>query len=447
MSYEVLILGAGESGTGAAALCKKNGLNAFVIDGGRIAEVYKEKLLSLEIEFKEEATSLPIDNTIKQVVKSPGIPNSHPWVMEVRKAGFPVLSEIAFASLFCTSRVTAVTGTNGKTTTASLVYHVYKKAGLDVRLAGNIGKSWAADLAELDTMPEHYVLEVSSFQLDDPGTFRANTAILTNLSPDHLDRYDDRKEAYYAAKYNMAANQTPDDYFIWNADDEESRVFLRQLNIPAKQLPFAWDFQPGLAAWVSETELNIDVDNQNFTMQLEALALKGRHNTFNAMAAGIAARVNEIRNEAVREAFSDFENIEHRLETVIRLNGVHYINDSKATNVNAAWYALECMDGPVIWIAGGVDKGNDYTALLDLVKDKVKVLICLGKDNGKLREVFGGLVPEILETTSMEEAVRASYVLGKSGDTVLLSPACASFDLFRNYEDRGYQFKSAVRSL
>jgi len=447
MSNKVLILGGGESGTGAALLCQKLGIDSLLVDGGRISPIYREQLVSHGISFREEVDKLVLPDGFQQVVKSPGIPTTHPWVQKVSAAGVPLLSEIAFAALHCNSQITAVTGTNGKTTTSAWTYHLYRSAGLDVRIAGNIGRSWAADLAALADQPKHYVLEVSSFQLDDPGTFRAHTAIVTNLSPDHLDRYGYRKEAYYMAKYNLLANQTASDVCIWNKDDAESVEFLSGLHLPARQLPFAKDFQPGLAAWISEGNLNIEIDNQNFTMQLEALALKGRHNTFNAMAAGIAARVNEIRNDAVREALSDFENIEHRLETVTRLNGIHFINDSKATNVNAAWYALECVDGPVIWIAGGVDKGNDYSCILPLAKEKVKVLICLGLDNDKLREVFSGVIPEILETTSMEEAVKAANVLGKGGDTVLLSPACASFDLFRNYEDRGHQFKQAVRSL
>lgn len=447
MKYDLLILGGGESGTGAALLAAQKGLRPFLSDAGKLRPEYKALLEDHHIEYEEESHNKASQIQVSECVKSPGIPQTHPLVIRCRENNIPVLSEIAFAGRFTNAKITGITGTNGKTTTTLLTYHLYKKGGLNVRCAGNVGQGFAMDLFSHNEDPDHFVLELSSFQLEDIGTFRIHTAILTNLSPDHLDRYKYDPQAYYAAKMNITANQQADDYFIWCADDAESRNTLKNSKIPSKQLRFSIQTAENMAAWLEQDKIFIQSDQNPFEIMITELALKGKHNVYNSLAAALASRVQEIRKEEIREALSDFQNIEHRLEFVNRIKGVNYINDSKATNVNAAWYALECTEGPIIWIAGGVDKGNDYADLVPMVKDKVKVLICLGTDNEPLKKAFQDIVPSLLETTSMTEAVKAAYYLGKKGDTVLLSPACASFDLFRNYEDRGRQFKQCVREL
>jgi UDP-N-acetylmuramoylalanine--D-glutamate ligase len=449
MKYNVIVLGGGESGVGAALLAHKHGLNVMLSDAKPLQPAYQQMLEENGVPFYIAEEQWTEQTEADICVKSPGISPKAPIVQKIKAAGIPIISEIAFAGRFTKAKITGITGTNGKTTTTLLTYHVYKKAGLDVRCAGNVGRGFAMDLFLHDHDPAHYVLELSSFQLEDLDTFRIHTGILTNLTPDHLDRYAYTADLYYEAKFNMLRSQTKEDVFIWCADDEESARMMKKRTFHSRALAFGTGPQNHLAAWSTETALYlpIDTDQTPFEIMITELALKGKHNVYNSLAAALAARVQDIGKEDIREAFADFQNIEHRLEIVHKIKGIDYINDSKATNVNAVWYALECTEGPIIWIAGGVDKGNDYSSLVPLVKEKVKTLICLGTDNGPLLAAFKDVVPSIMETQSMEEAVKASYYMGKNGDKVLLSPACASFDLFKNYEDRGRQFKHWVNEL
>ncbi len=443
----LIILGGGESGVGAAVLGKKKGFEVFLSDKGKIKDKYKDVLSKFEIKWEEERHSAELIFNANEVVKSPGIPDAADLIVRLRKKGINVISEIEFAGRYTSAKKICITGSNGKTTTTLLTYHMLKKAGLKVGLAGNVGQSFAMQVAENDF--EYYVLELSSFQLDGMFEFKADIAVLLNITPDHLDRYDYKLENYADSKFRVIQNQTEADAFIYCLDDEVTRERIRHKTIKAKQYPFSIKQTVEQGAFIDENkQLIINTNKQNQPiMTIQELALQGKHNIYNSMAAGIAGKLVEIRKETIRESLSDFHNIDHRLELVGNIHGVEFINDSKATNVNSTWYALESMENPVILILGGVDKGNDYSMLNDLVREKVKAIICLGADNKKIIKAFGGMVETILEAKSADEAVAQGYKLGKKGDTVLLSPACASFDLFENYEDRGTQFKQAVRAL
>ena len=445
LNGKMVILGAAESGVGTAILAKKLGLDVFVSDKGVIAEKYRKELSDRGIAFEEgqHTESKILDAT--EVVKSPGIPDKAAIVKSIHAAGIPILSEIEFAGRHTNAKMICITGTNGKTTTTLLTHHLLTKAGMNVGLGGNIGKSFARQVAESNH--DYYVLELSSFQLDGCREFRADIGILTNITPDHLDRYDYNLQNYVDSKFRILQNQRPEDAFIYCADDDLTMQQLQHMNPTMQCYPFSIRKKEGMSAWLENDNLCILTHNQQFSMSIHELALQGKHNLYNSMAAGIGGRILEIRKDVVRESFSDFENIEHRLEFVSTVHGINFINDSKATNVNSTWYALESMEEPTIWIAGGVDKGNDYSMLSELVQTRVKAIVCMGVDNKKIINAFRDIVPVIIETGSAEEAVQTAYRLGKKGDTVLLSPACASFDLFENYEDRGRKFKAAVRTL
>ena len=444
-SANIVILGAAESGVGSAILAQQQGLNVFVSDSGKIADHYKAELISRKIEFEEGVHTASKILSATEVVKSPGIPEKAAIVKAIREATIPVISEIEFASRYTKAKIIGITGTNGKTTTTLLTHHLLKNAGFNAGLAGNIGKSFARQVAE--EQHDYYVLELSSFQLDGCYDFKADIGILTNITPDHLDRYDYQIQNYIDSKFRICRNQTSADAFIYCGDDALTIQEMQKKNFIMKCFPFSIYKKENMSAYVEKEQIYIQTNNQPITMSIHDLALQGKHNLYNSMAAGITGRILEIRKEQVRESFSDFENIEHRLELVTTVHGIDFINDSKATNVNSTWYALESMDRPTIWIAGGVDKGNDYEALAELVKTRVKAIVCLGTDNKKIIAAFKDIVPVIMETGSATEAVQAAYRLGKKGDTVLLSPACASFDLFENYEERGRQYKAAVRAL
>lgn len=439
------ILGAAESGVGAAVLAQKQGYDVFVSDLGRINAEYRNTLVEKSIAFEEGKHSYELILNSDKIVKSPGIPDNADVVKKIHEKSIPILSEIEFAFPYTNAKMICITGTNGKTTTTMLTYHVLKKAGLSVGLAGNVGKSFALQVAESNF--EYYVLELSSFQLDNMYKFKATIAIIMNITPDHLDRYNYSLQKYIDSKFRIIQNQTLNDALIFCADDNYIITELVKKNPDVQLYPFSITKEEGMTAYVKENQLYINLKQNQPLMSIFELALKGKHNLYNSMAAGIAARVIDIKNEVIRESFADFESVEHRLEKVNTVHGIEFINDSKATNVNSTWYALESMEKPVIWIVGGVDKGNDYAMLRDLVKDKVKIIICLGTDNKKIHKAFSDIVPDIIDTNSAAEAVRVSYSKGKKGDVVLLSPACASFDLFKNFEDRGRQFKNAVRSL
>ncbi|HEK22403.1 MULTISPECIES: UDP-N-acetylmuramoyl-L-alanine--D-glutamate ligase [unclassified Mucilaginibacter] len=442
---KIIILGAGESGVGAAYLAKQQGYDVFVSDFGAIADKYKEQLQQWNIRFEEGGHTEAEVLAAVEVVKSPGIPEKAPMIKKLREAGIPVISEIEFAGRYTDAKMICITGSNGKTTTTSLTYHILKNAGLNVGLAGNIGKSFAYQVATEKF--EYYVLEISSFMLDDMYRFKADVAVLLNITPDHLDRYDYKMENYAASKYRITQNQTAADYFIYCADDAETLKVLEGKDIAAQQLPFSIEQKMEPGAYLDAENLIINVNKQHFQMSINELALQGKHNIYNSMASGIVAKVLELRNETMRESMGNFRNIEHRLESVGKVSGISFINDSKATNVNSTWYALESMTTDVVLILGGVDKGNDYSMLKDLVKQKVKAIVCLGKDNKRIHDAFEDDVEVIVNTNSAQEATQVAYHLAEKGDTVLLSPACASFDLFKNYEDRGNQFKAAVREL
>ncbi len=443
----IVVLGAQESGVGAAILAKKLGMPVFVSDAGTIKPEYRDRLKNHSIDFEEDGHTVAKVLDADELIKSPGIPDSASMVRAAHDKGLPVISEIEFASRHTTAPIIGITGSNGKTTTTLLTHHILTRGGIDAGLGGNVGNSFAALVASRDHAM--YVLELSSFQLDGIRDFHPHIAILTNITPDHLDRYEGRMENYVASKFRIAMNQRPSDHFIYCADDAETITGLAQQNITARRWPFSMNTSVPLGAFLDNKTIHISTQNQNpFTMSILDLALQGRHNVYNSMAAGIAARVLDLRNDVIRESLSDFQNVEHRLERVATVNGTEFINDSKATNVNSTWYALESMEKPVIWVVGGVDKGNDYKELRDLVKQKVKAIVCLGTDNEKIRKVFADMVPgRFIETRSAEQAVQSAYDLSEPGDVVLLSPACASFDLFENYEERGRKFKAAVRSL
>ncbi len=443
MAERLVILGGGESGAGAAYLGQKKGYEVFLSDKGKLKDAYAKKLRSWKIAFEEGKHSEEKILNADLVVKSPGIPDSSPLIQALLKKGVKVISEIEFGLRYTNAKIIGITGTNGKTTTTLLTHHMLTKAGLDVGLAGNVGKSLAWQVA--DTEFDFIVLELSSFQLDGMFESRINLAVLMNITPDHLDRYVSM-ENYIVSKMRITQNQTSEDAFIYCADDVNITNALND-SMKAKRFPFTFNGKVAEGAYIEQNNLNINLNNSNLTMSIHELALQGRHNSYNSMAAGIVGRLLELRKDVVRESMSDFSAVEHRLEPVGKVQGIEFINDSKATNINSTWYALECQNTPVIWIVGGVDKGNDYSMVAELVKDKVKAIICLGTENEKIHAAFEGIVETIVDTQSALEAVKASYYLGKKGDTVLLSPACASFDLFENYEDRGRQFKAAVRSL
>ncbi|MFV0531492.1 MAG: UDP-N-acetylmuramoyl-L-alanine--D-glutamate ligase [Flavobacteriales bacterium] len=442
---KIVVLGGGESGVGSAVLAQKKGFEVFLSDKGEIQEKYKTVLIRKKIAFEEKQHSLKKIFKADEVVKSPGIPDNIQLIQELKSKQIPVISEIEFAGRYTKAKIIAITGSNGKTTTTSLIYHILKQDGFDVGLGGNIGKSFAWQVAENDF--EFYVLELSSFQLDGIIHFKPNIAILLNITPDHLDRYDYNMKNYVDSKLRITMNQTKEDFFIYFQDDQEIKKAIETKNIKSQKIPFSLKEQVQKGAFATEKEIIINTIDDIITMKIEDLALQGKHNISNSMAAGITSKILHVRKASLKNSLSDFEAVEHRLEKVLTIHGIHFVNDSKATNVNAAYYALDSMETPVVWIVGGTDKGNDYTEILDLVKTKVKAIVCLGKDNLKLIENFDGLTSYLLETNCMRDAVQFAYALGEKGDTVLLSPACASFDLFQNYEDRGNQFKEQVRKL
>ena len=441
----IIILGAGESGTGSAVLAQKHGFDVFVSDAGLIKGKYREILNKRNIRFEEGRHTEEMILSADEVIKSPGIKEDTPVVLKLREKGIPVISEIEFAGRYAKGVKICVTGSNGKTTVTNLIWHMLKKAGKNVAMTGNVGNSFAMAVAE--GHHDYYVIELSSFQLDGMYEFRAELAIVMNITPDHLDRYGHEFQNYIDSKFRIIQNQTKSDFLIYWADDPVIRAELLKRNPGMTLLPFSDTTMENMTAFIENRELMIDYKHKTSLMTIHELALKGRHNIYNSMAAAIAGKVLNIRKDAIRESLADFQGVEHRLEPVIKVSGINFINDSKATNVNSTWYALECMETDVVWIVGGIDKGNNYSELFPLVKQKVRAIVCLGKDNRKIIEAFRDKVPTIVETGSMEEAVRSSYYLAKKDYTVLLSPACASFDLFNNYEDRGRQFKSAVRNL
>lgn len=451
----IVVLGGGESGVGTALLAKQKKFEVFVSDFGSLKEKYKQVLINNEIDWEERGHSEAKILSANIVMKSPGIPDNAPIIKKLRENGVKVISEIEFAAEFTEATIVGITGSNGKTTTAFLTYELLKNGGLEVALGGNVGKSFAQQVAEsnselLEQGSEKYktfVLELSSFQLDGIENFSPHIAIMTNLSPDHLDRYEYKYENYIASKFRIVMNQTADDYFIYNADDEEINKWLSQNPINSKLLPFSTKKELKEGAFIKNEEIIITIDNNQITMPIATIGIQGEHNVKNAMAASTAAKLLKIRKQTIRESLEGFQGVEHRLEKVLKIHNVQYINDSKATNVNAAFYALDSMENPTVWIVGGVDKGNDYSELLPLVNEKVKAIICLGVDNEKIIKAFGNIVDTIVETHSMSMAVNMAYRLAEKNNTVLLSPACASFDLFENYEERGRQFKDAVRNL
>jgi UDP-N-acetylmuramoylalanine--D-glutamate ligase len=446
MTKRIVILGGGESGVGAALLAKQQGYDVFVSDGSSLKNDYRNELINAGIDFEEGRHSEEKILNADEVMKSPGIPEKNALVKKIRAKGIDIISEIELAYRFKgNSKIIAITGSNGKTTTTALMYHICKTAGLDCALVGNIGYSFAKQVAE-DPKPL-YVAEVSSFQLDDIKTFRPDIAILTNITEDHLDRYDYQFENYIRSKFRIAMNQQADDQFIYCADDEVTMKYLKQFNIHSNQLPISMKRELPNGAFIKDGDMYIRTGQDFTNMSVFDFALKGKHNQYNTMAACVAATTMDIRKEKIRDAVQDYKGLEHRMEYVATVRGVEFINDSKATNVNSVWYALENMVKPTILILGGVDKGNDYSFIADLVKEKVKAIICLGTDNTKIHEAFESIVNTIVNTSSALEAVHAAFHFATKGDVVLLSPACASFDLFKNYEDRGDQFKKAVKEL
>ena len=441
----IAILGAGESGVGAAYLAQQQGYDVFVSDFGAIAPNYKEQLQGWNILFEENQHTESEILKATEVIKSPGIPDKAPIIKKIKEKGIPIISEIEFAGRYTDAKIIGITGSNGKTTTTSLTYFILKNAGLNVGLAGNIGQSFAYQVATEKF--DYYVLELSSFMLDDMYRFKTDIAVLLNITPDHLDRYDYKLENYAASKFRITQNQTVDDVFIYCADDEETLKGMDGKAFNAQLLPFSIKKKVTPGAYLQDDKIIIQTNQQPFEMTITELALQGKHNIYNSMASGIVARVLDLRNDTIRESMAQFKNIEHRLEFVAKISGISFINDSKATNVNSTWYALESMTSDVVLILGGVDKGNDYSMLRDLVKQKVKAIVCLGKDNQRIHDAFEDDVDVIVNTTSAQEAATIAYHLSTKGDTVLLSPACASFDLFKNYEDRGRQFKEAVKEL
>ena len=441
----IVVLGGGESGVGSAVLAKVKGFDVFLSDMGNISENYKAMLDEWEIPFEQGGHSEDLILNADEVIKSPGIPSTAPMVQKIEEKGINVISEIEFAGRYDSAKKVCITGSNGKTTTTSLIFHLLQQAGLNVGLGGNIGKSYAYQVATEDH--DIYVLELSSFQLDNVYDFKADIAIITNITPDHLDRYGYNMENYVKAKFRITRNMSSDDCFIFCSDDEITINHLNQIVVKAQKLPFTQKGEVEQGAFINDDKMIVRYKDQECDMYLQELALGGRHNIYNSMAAAIAAKAMDIDNAAIREGLATFQAVEHRLEKVLSIKDVLYINDSKATNVDAAWYALECQTRPVVWIVGGTDKGNDYSSLIPLAQEKVKAIICMGLDNRKIHESFGDIVSEMHDVTSAQDAVQLANRLATPGDVVLLSPCCASFDLFRNYEDRGRQFKEAVRNL
>ena len=441
MGKKIAVLGAGESGVGAALLAKKKGLAVFVSDSGSIKNKDKKVLSNHEIKWEEGKHSLEKILSADEVVKSPGIPDDIELIASIKSSGKSVISEVEFAFRYTNAKVLAITGSNGKTTTTLLLGHILKKAGLDVLVAGNVGVGFAKEIAERDY--DYIVLELSSFQLDGIQQFKPNVAIVLNITPDHLNRYENDFEKYVAAKLRITKNQQEEDVLIYNKDDNKIK---NNIITKAKKIAITLDDQLDVhGAFYKNNAININLNNN--TMTIQELALQGRHNIYNSMAAAIASRILDVKKDTIRQSLLDFQNIEHRLEYVLTVHGIDFINDSKATNVNASWYALESMTKPVIWIVGGVDKGNDYEELQEIVKKRVKAIVCLGDSAKKIQQYFKKMVGKIETVSSMEEAVRTAYKLGLKGDAVLLSPTCASFDLFKNFEDRGQAFKNQVRKL
>ena len=441
----IVVLGGGESGVGSAVLAKVKGHDVFLSDMGKISDDYAAVLKRWDIPYEQGGHTEGLILNADEVIKSPGIPSTAPMVKKITENGIGVISEIEFAGRYDSAKKVCITGSNGKTTTTSLVYHLLKQAGMNVGLGGNIGKSYALQVATENY--DIYVLELSSFQLDNVYDFKADIAIITNITPDHLDRYGHNMENYVKAKFRITRNMSSEDCFIFCSDDEITIRHLDQIVMKAQKLPFTQKDVVEQGAFVSEDRMIVRYKDDECDMYLQELALGGKHNVYNSMAAALAAKVMDIDNEAIRSGLATFQAVEHRLENVLSIKDVLYINDSKATNVDAAWYALECQTRPVVWIVGGTDKGNDYASLIPLAKEKVKAMICMGIDNRKFHEFFEGVVPEIHDVTSAKDAVKLAHNLAVSGDVVLLSPCCASFDLFKNYEDRGRQFKDAVRNL
>ena len=441
----IVILGGGESGVGSAVLAKTKGFDVFLSDMGKITEEYAQMLEKWEIPFEQGCHTEELILNADEVIKSPGIPSTAPMVKKIEEKGIGIISEIEFAGRYDNAKKICITGSNGKTTTTSLIYHLLCQAGLNVGLGGNIGKSYAYQVATESY--DIYVLELSSFQLDNMYDFKADIAIITNITPDHLDRYDYMMENYVKAKFRVTRNMSSDDCFIFCSDDDITVSHLNQIVMKAKMLPFTQKTVVEQGAYVDGDRMIVRFKEEECDMYLQELALGGKHNIYNSMAAALAAKAMDIDNTVIRDGLASFQAVEHRLEKVLSIRDVLYINDSKATNVDAAWYALECQTRPVVWIAGGTDKGNDYSTLVPLVKEKVKALICMGVDNAKLHEAFDGVVAQTYDVTSAEEAVKLADSIAASGDVVLLSPCCASFDLFKNYEDRGRKFKEAVRNL
>ena len=440
----LVILGGGESGVGAALLGKVKKYNVFLSDSGKIANKYKDVLIHNEIEWEDEGHTESEILTADLVVKSPGIPDHVSIVQKLQSATIPVVSEIEFAALYTTANIIGITGSNGKTTTTMMVYHILRQAGFDVAMGGNIGKSFAEQVL---TNTAHYVLELSSFQLDGIQDFRPHIAVITNITPDHLDRYDYNFENYITSKFRIVMNQTSDDYLLYDSDDEVITSYINSHPIQSTLVPFSLSKIVENGTYLEQNNIIIEFNNRDIIMPTTNLALEGMHNIKNAMAAATVAHLLKIRKATIRESLEGFQGAEHRLEQVLTINKVKYINDSKATNVNATYYALESMNVPTVWIVGGVDKGNEYSSLFPFVNEKVKAIICLGKDNEALFDAFGNMVDVIIETQYMSEAVKIAYNVAVAGEAVLLSPACASFDLFESYDDRGKQFKSAVRKL
>lgn len=441
----IVVLGGGESGVGSAVLAQAKGFDVFLSDSGVLQQKYKDELAAHQILFEEGGHTEEKILGAKEIIKSPGIPNYAPLVVKAADKGIPVISEIEFASRYTSAKMICITGSNGKTTTTSLIYHIFKNAGLHVGLGGNIGRSFARQVAEENF--DYYILELSSFQLENMYDFRANIAILLNITPDHMDRYDHSMQKYVDAKMRITRNQTEEDAFIFWADDPVVVDELKKYPLKSQLYAFSDHQREGASAYISDNQLTIITSKSTFTMEQDLLALTGTHNLYNSLASGIAAKLADIKDESLRLSLSDFQGVEHRLEKVAKVNAIEFVNDSKATNVNSCWYALQSMKTKVVLILGGKDKGNDYTEIEALVKSKVKALVYLGVDNSKLHAFFDGMVPLIADTSSMEEAVNESYRFSEPGDTVLLSPCCASFDLFKSYEDRGDQFKACVRKL
>lgn len=441
----LVVLGGGESGVGTAILGKKEGYEVFVSDFGRIKDNYREVLKINEIKWEDEKHTEELILNADVVMKSPGIPEKAPIVKKLVEKGIPVISEIEFTAQFTNAKTIGITGSNGKTTTTMLTYHLLKEAGLNVGLAGNIGKSFAWQVAEENF--DVYVLELSSFQLDGIITYKPNIAVITNISPDHLDRYDYKYENYIASKFRITMNQDENDYLIYDNDDEAISNWLQNNKTKAKLIPFSLLEKMKNGAFINNDTMEITINNEEFAMKTTEISLEGKHNMKNAMAATSVAQLMKIRKETIRESLSNFQGVEHRLEKVLKIQNVQYINDSKATNVNATFFALDSMTVPTVWIVGGVDKGNDYSELMSLVREKVKAIICLGIDNRKIIDAFADVVDMMVEVDNMRDAVNTAKHIAEKGDNVLLSPACASFDLFQNYEDRGNQFKAAVRNL